>query len=78
MLDAFPALRYFVPGIERERCTERTTMKLIQTILWCLTLFVLAWLVHRATIELVVVHRIDFGPTVDAIKLVPSGPIRNE
>jgi hypothetical protein len=53
-------------------------MKLIQTILWCLTLFVLAWLVHQATIELVVVHRIDFGPTVDAIKLVPSGPIRNE
>jgi hypothetical protein len=52
-------------------------MKLVQTILWCLTLLVLAWLAHRATIELVVVHRIDFGPTVDAIKLVPSGPIRN-
>lgn len=78
VLDAFPALHYFVHGIERERCTERTTMKHIQTFLWCLTLLVLAWLAHQSTIELVVVHRIDFGPTVEAIKLVPSGPIRNK
>jgi hypothetical protein len=38
------------------------------TLLWCATLLALAWLAHRASVEIVITHRLDLTPTINAVK----------